>query len=525
MRSIPLPPEFAWRTVPSLLAARTARTPYARAVVGRSGNGSYRALTYQELDEAAGRVAGGLATAGVRRGDRVGWILDNGSGVDALIIYHAVLRLGAVNVPVNARLAPPEVAHILRHSGARMVLVGPDHKDRARDAPCDVVVLNTTDPLGPLRGAPVPAVAGLADTDPANLLYTSGTTGRPKGVLHTHGSSLAAAIGWSDAFRLTPNDVLQSPFPVTSGAGLHFNALSCLSAGACVVVDDYDTAASLALIAEVGATVYVAVPSIYAFWLDSPLIAEASLETLRILDYGGASMPASLIQQLRAAVPSAGLMHTYGLTEAGPGGCYLPEEYALARLGSIGNRWAGRFTQVRVVDEHGADVGPGGTGELLLRGPSIMVGYYGDQEATAAAFLDGWLRSGDVVRVDDEGFLYHVDRRKDIIVRGGHNVAGAEVEAALHAHPAVREAAVIGVPHPRLGEDVYAVVVLRESLDGSLPAPADLIAHCRELLADFKCPRRVEVVEALPRNAAGKVLKQVLRERVRQSGTAGSAKP
>ncbi|GAA1870025.1 class I adenylate-forming enzyme family protein [Asanoa iriomotensis] len=490
------------------------RTPDARAVVGRSGRGSYHTLSYQDLDAAAGRVAGALAAAGVRRGDRVGWVLDNGNGTDALVVYHAVLRLGAVNVPVNARLAPPEVEHILRHSGARLVLAGAQQRDRVAAAPCDVVILDDADPLSSLRGTPAPPVGGLRDTDPANLLYTSGTTGRPKGVLHTHGSSLAAAIGWSDAFRLTPHDVLQSPFPITSGAGLHFNALSCLWAGACVVVDDYDTAASLALIAEVAATVYVAVPSIYAYWLDSPALTGASLGSLRILDYGGASMPAALIERLRTAVPSAGLMQTYGLTEAGPGGCYLPEEYALTRLGSIGNRCAGPFTRVRVVDEDGADVGSGGTGELLLRGPSVMAGYYRDEEATAAAFTDGWLRSGDVVRVDEEGFLYHVDRRKDIIVRGGHNVASAEVEGALHAHPSVLEAAVIGVPHPRLGEDVYAVVVLSDSAVGPTPTVDDLIAHCRTLLADFKCPRRVEVVDALPRNAAGKVLKQRLREGV-----------
>lgn len=511
MRDLPLPSEFECRTVPALLGARAAVAPDAPAVVGRSGAGDYRTLSRAALDDAAARVAGGLAGRGVERGDRVAWILDNRGGADALVLYHAVLRLGAVNVPVNARLAAPEVEHIARHSGAALLVTAPEHRGRATGASCPVVELDAADPFAPLRHAPAPVAEGIRDVDPANLLYTSGTTGRPKGVLHTHGSSLAAAIGWSDAFRLTPTDVLQSPFPITSGAGLHFNALSCLFAGACVVVDDYDTVASLALVAEVGATVYVAVPSIYAFWLDAPELAATPLGSLRVLDYGGASMPAALIERVRAAVPSAGLMQTYGLTEAGPGGCYLPEEYALARLGSIGNRCAGRFTSVRVIDPDGQDVGPGGTGELVLRGPSVMEGYYRDEEATAAAFVDGWLRSGDVVRVDGDGFLFHVDRRKDIIVRGGHNVASAEVEAALHSHPAVREAAVIGVPHPRLGEDVRAVVVLRE---GAEVTAGDLVAHCRGLLADFKCPRGVEVVDVLPRNAAGKVLKQELRASV-----------
>ena len=511
MRAVPLPREFKRRTVPSLLRARALHAPDRPAVIGRSGGGGYGTITYRELDDTAARVAGGLAERGVGRGDRVAWMLDNRSGADALIIYHAVLRLGAVNVPVHARLAAPEVEHIAHHSGAMLLIFSPEHRDQAAEVPCARLELQTTDPLGPLRGAPLRAVEGLRDIDPASLLYTSGTTGRPKGVLHTHGSSLAAAIGWSDAFRLIASDVLQSPFPVTSGAGLHFNALSCLFAGACVVVDDYDTATSLALVADVGATVYVAVPSIYAFWLDSPTLASTPLGSLRILDYGGASMPAVLIERMRAAVPSAGLMQTYGLTEAGPGGCYLPEEYALEKLGSIGNRCAGRFTQVRVIDEHNRDVSPGGTGELVLRGPSVMDGYYRDEEATAAAFIDGWLRTGDIVRIDGDGFLFHVDRRKDLIVRGGHNVASAEVEAALVTHPAIREAAVIGVPHPKLGEDVRAVVVLRE---GATVSTSALIAHCRTMLADYKCPRSVDVVTVLPRNAAGKVLKLQLRERM-----------
>ena len=216
-----------------------------------------------------------------------------------------------------------------------------------------------------------------------------------------------------------------------------------------------------------------------------------ALATLRILDYGGSSMPPSMIERLRAAVPTAGLVQSYGLTEAGPGGTYLPEEYALSKLGSIGNRCAGRFTQVRVVDEAGADVGPDGVGELLLRGPSVMEGYHRDPVATDAAFVDGWLRSGDVVRVDADGFLFHVDRKKDIVVRGGFNIGSVEVEAALVAHPAVAEAAVFGVPHPRLGEDVHAVVTLRAgcAVDGRGAARA-LRAAPRRLQATTPRPDR-----------------------------------
>jgi acyl-CoA synthetase (AMP-forming)/AMP-acid ligase II len=187
----------------------------------------------------------------------------------------------------------------------------------------------------------------------------------------------------------------------------------------------------------------------------------------------------------------------------------LPEEYASAKLGSIGNRPAGRFTQVRVVDESGADVGPDGVGELLLTGPSLMEGYFKDPDATAEAMSDGWLRSGDVVRLDSDGFFYHLDRKKDIIIRGGFNISSVGVEAALFEHPDVVDAAVIGVPHPRLGEDVKAFVVLRP---GAQLDVAGLVEHCQARLADFEVPRQIAFRDMLPRNPSGKILKRVLRQ-------------
>jgi acyl-CoA synthetase (AMP-forming)/AMP-acid ligase II len=207
-------------------------------------------------------------------------------------------------------------------------------------------------------------------------------------------------------------------------------------------------------------------------------------------------------------------MQTYGLTEAGPGGTYLPEELALRFLGSIGTRTAGRFTQVRVVDDQGGDVGPGETGELVLRGASVRRGSHDDPDATRAAMPDGWLRTGDVVRVDVYGALYHLDRKKDIIIRGGFNVASVEVESVLLEHPAVLDAAVVGVPHARLGEAVAAHVVLRP---GAVADADALVEHCRARLADFKVPSEVHVRDELPRNAGGKVRKHELRAEARQT--------
>jgi acyl-CoA synthetase (AMP-forming)/AMP-acid ligase II len=220
-------------------------------------------------------------------------------------------------------------------------------------------------------------------------------------------------------------------------------------------------------------------------------------------------MPTAFIKELRATFPGVGIMQTYGLTEAGPGGIYLPEDYVDEELGSVGNRAMGRYTTFRVVREDGTDVEADELGEFIIRGPSLMKEYFRDPDATAAAIRDGWLWTGDIVRVNERGFVYHVDRRKDLVIRGGYNISSAEVEAVLVEHPAVREAAVVAKPHPTLGEDTKAFVVLRE---GSEITVAELVSHCAKRLADWKVPRDIEYRAELPKNAAGKVLKRLLRD-------------
>lgn len=516
-----LPRYFQPRTIPALLRRRAEQAPDAVAVVGDDGAGGDRTLSFAALLGASRRMAAVLiADHGLRSGDHVAWLAANEHAVDAFVLYHAVLACGAVNVPVNTRLSAPEVAHIAAHSEARLLVHAPGSGDHAADAigrldgdppPAVALAALRAAEAGPAALAAVEdRVAGLAETDRANLLYTSGTTGRPKGAVHSHASSLAAGIGWADAFRLGPGDMLQSPFPVFSGAGLHFNGLSALWAGAANAVDGTDVGASLRRVERLGSTVFVAVPAIYHFWLDSPELSGCDLMSLRILDYGGATMAPAAIARLRAALPGVGLMQTYGLTEAGPGGLYLPEEYAVSRLGAIGTRGAGGFTEFRIVADDGGEADTDEVGELLLRGPSLMVGYHRDAAATEEAFVaGGWLRTGDLVRADSEGFVYHVDRRKDIIVRGGFNISSTEVESAVLEHPAVLEAAVVGRPHAKLGEDVEAVVVLRA---GESAGAEEIVRHSRECLADFKVPRVVRFRDELPRNAAGKVLKAVLKE-------------
>ena len=514
-----LPREFGPRTIPALLRARAQQSPSALAVVAPVG-GTERALTRQQLEEASDRMAWALRDRhGVAPDSHVAWLLSNDQGGEALITYHAVLKLGAVNVPLNTRLSPTEVAALIDHSGSEIVLVGPESRltidGAATRTACPAVPIESFELETIFADSPPPsspqetAWPCISEDSLACILYTSGTTGLPKGVEHTHGSALAAGLAWCDAFSLTPEDIVQSPFPIYSGAGLHFNGLAALWGGAGFLVDTSDVAVTFDRVDRYHSTVYTAVPSIYLYWLESPDLSSTRLGSLRTIGYGGATMPTSTILELRKAFPKLSLIQTYGSTEAGPGGTYLPPEYAIARLGSIGNRVAGRFNRIRVVRDDGEEVGPGELGELLMAGASMMRGYYREPEATAAVVSNGWVRSGDLVRFDEDGFLYFVDRRRDIVVRGGLNISTFEVEEALLRHPGVSEAAVFGARHARLGEEVHAAVVLRP---GVSLAPDELTRHCLGLIADFKVPSSISIRESLPRNASGKVLKRVLAE-------------
>ena len=510
-----LPPHYAPVTIPALLRARAAEHPDRVSIVAAL-DGNDASMTYRELDEASDRLARFFVTRWqLPAGSTVAWALGNGNARAALVLFHAVLKARLVNVPLNNRLTGTEISNLIAHARCAALVSDDDAVLAAGEGlriPAEHVVrVAATGPTGfddLLHSVDDTAELPISERDDlASILYTSGTTGLPKGVEHTQESSLAAGIGWADAFRLTGADVLQSPFPVFGGAALHFNGLSSLWAGGTFVVATADTEASWRLVTRWRSTVYVAVPSIYQYWLAHPGLGAADLSSLRLLDYGGASMPLPVIVRLREAFPTVRLIQTYGLTEAGPGGTYLPEEYAIERLGSLGSRGAGRFTEFRVIREDGSDVDAGELGELVLRGPSMMRGYHRDPEATRAVFVDGWLRSGDVVRFDTEGFVYLVDRKKDLILRGGYNISGVEIESALLQHPDIAEAAAFGVPHPILGETVAVAVVARP---GVTLSEATVRAHAAVELADFKVPQRVYLMAELPRNAAGKVLKRVL---------------
>lgn len=511
-------------TIPGLLAARAAERPDDTALIGNDGDGGYVALTYAELHELSDRVGRrmrrALEDAGCDpSGQHVAWTFGNGQALVALVLYHAVAGIGAVNVPINPGASPAEVGEVLTRARVRL-LVAPSAETASSadpgDAPPLVWAVDSLARLRRLAGAEGDAAGASPDVSPdapSIVLFTSGTTGRSKGVVHSHRTALAAGRGWCEAFALRAGETYQSMFPIYAGAGLHFSWLACLRAGATYLVDEpRPTRASLDRIERYGSAVYAAVPSIYQYWLAEPL-AEVDLSSLRLLDFGGSVMHRATIDALRAAVPGVDLVQTYGLTEAGPGGLYLPPELLDAHLGSIGTVGSGglrfRVDAAAAPEDAVADGEGGVVGELQLAGPSLMLGYLDDPETTESVHDGEWMRTGDLVRVDREGFVYFVDRLKDLIIRGGFNISSIEVEEALLAHPEVRAAAAFGVPHATLGE-VVGVALVPER-----PAGLDLgevLEWARARLARVKVPARVVVLDELPVSAAGKVLKTTLRQ-------------
>jgi long-chain acyl-CoA synthetase len=478
-----------WRapTVVELVRHHAGLVPDREFLVGYDG-GVRRSWTYRAFDQVTDRIAAGLLASGLTAGDRLAIVLDNADATAFYRLLYGAYKASLVPVPVNPRLAPPEIDHIVQDSGARLVL-----RDAVR--------------LDELEVATGPVPDGPGYETPMDLLYTSGTTGRPKGAWFVHRAMAHFAQQLSATLRLTGDDVFQTPAPVYTSTGTHTLPLPILAVGGTYVVEPgFDVEATATRLAEERSTVYFGVPAMHMLLLER-LPADRAFPHLRSLMYGGSIMPEPMVRRLLERFPGVGLWNLYGLTEGGPNGTVLPPEYALTHPGSVGLPLDG--TSIRTVDEEGRDVRVGEPGEILIAAPSLMEGYHGLPEATAEAIVDGWLHTGDIGVLDDDGLLSIVDRKKDLVVRGGFNVYPAEIEVVLLEHPAVLEVAVVGVAHPVLGEDVAAVVALREgaSVDGP-----ELAAFCAERLADFKRPRHWRFVTELPRNGMGKVQKTALRE-------------
>lgn len=518
----PLPAEITLRTVPALLADRARICAATPALLGVSATERIRALSYAELAARAAAAAAGLARLNVGKGDRVASLLTNGAALEGHVLYHATHRLGAINVPLNTRYRARELRYVIEHAAPRVLVLEAKYRDVAEEALAEASARSTLVYLTEARaGEPswaslfqhgTAAQTPLTEHDSADWIFTSGTTGNPKAVEHTHATSVACGIQVAHAWGLRPGDVYQSFSPFFTSTGCHTNLLSSLWAGCTYKIDaEFDVKAFPSSVAAAGTTVCFLVSSALLLLLDAGGADRQQFSSVRRLLYAGLSMPLAFhrqVDEIFRASMGMELVHLMGLTEGGPTGLYLPPEFHHERLGSVGDRGFSPWTQFSVRDESDRELGRGDTGELCLRSPSVMAGYANDADATAKALRGGWLHTGDLVRLDDAGCAYFVDRSKDVIRRGGLTIASAEVEGVIGSHPAVLEVAVVPKPHRVLGQDVRAVVVLRP---GATVSAEDLLRHCREQLADYKVPREITFVAALPRNPMGKIMKHVLR--------------
>lgn len=483
-------------------------------------------LTYSALQERVNRLANVLQQHDVQRGDRVAVLSAN--SLPYLEMYYATAAIGALIVPLNFRLAAPELAYIIQDAGAAAILVGEgfdrlyaETKKRLQTSPLALSAATET-PEDMLRYATC-----LADASPdfipvnvdehelAGLFYTSGTTGNPKGVMLSHRNLVSNAYHMLSTIHEAEGEVYLHCCPMFHLAdGPTSHRITWLG-GTHVILPGFEPVAVLEALQSERVTSTLLVPTMINFLVNHPRVNEYDLSSLRRILYGASPMPVELLRRANQVL-GCELIQAYGLTETSPVLTILPPQYValdgdatkVKRLASCGRAVPG--VRVRVVNDQGEDVQPGEVGEIIARGPNIMQGYWNKPEETAAAFRDGWLCTGDLATVDDEQFVFIVDRKKDMIISGGENVFSTEVENALYKHAAVLEAAVIGVPDERWGEAVMALVVLKPDTTASAE---ELVAHCRGLIAHYKCPRRVEIQrEPFPKSGSGKILKTVLRE-------------
>lgn len=454
---------------------------------------------YAALARLVERLAGGLAASGVRPGDRVGALLPNGALYAALV--HALMRLGAVLVPLNTRLAAAELGWQLEKAGVTLLLHSAETARLAVEAAGQTAAATRSiESLPACQSAP-PAQPVDPDAVQA-IVFTSGTTGQPKGAMLTYGNHFWSAMASAYHLGVLPDDRWLSILPLYHVGGLAVLFRSCLYGAAAVLQEGFDVEAVSRSLDEEAITLISLVPTMLYRLLPVRTSWPASL---RLALLGGAAAPPELITQAAAAgVPVA---TTYGLTEAASQVATMLPEEVRRKPGSVGRPLL--FGEVQIVDESGAPLPAGEIGEIVVRGPTVMAGYYGEPEATAKALRNGWLHTGDVGYLDEEGDLWLVQRRSDIIVSGGENVYPAEVEAVLRAHPAVVAAVVVGVPDAGWGEQVAALVVPAE---GQALSAVELQHFARQRLAGYKLPRRIAFVEELPQTASGKVARAAVRE-------------
>lgn len=486
----------------SWTARRARKTPNKAAIVAGE-----RRFDYADLHRRATAMAHVLREHGIRSGDRVAYLGPNDPAF--LETLFATGMLGAVFVPLNTRLAGPELAHCLNDSGAAVLLHAPEYRDTVAGSgdavrhriPIDdgyerLLDAASTDPIDEPVG----------ETDTCMIMYTSGTTGKPKGAVLTHGNITWNALNVLVDIDLAGDEITLVVAPLFHTAGLNMTCLPTLLKGGTVVLEPrFDPARTLELIAAERVTYMFGVPAMYDAITACPDWPDADLSSLRQINCGGAPVPPETIRtyQERGLAFSQG----YGMTEASPGTLYLARDDSIRKSGTAGVPHF--FTDVRVVDPSGEDIRPGENGEVLVSGPNVMAGYWGLADESARALDGGWFHTGDIATLDDDGYITIVDRLKDMIISGGENIYPAEVESALHDHPEIADAAVIGVPDDKWGEVGRAIVV---PTPATTPTETELLEFLTGKLARYKLPKSVVFTDELPRNTTGKLLKKHLRD-------------
>ncbi|MFL5779714.1 MAG: long-chain-fatty-acid--CoA ligase [Thermoleophilaceae bacterium] len=462
-------------------------------------------LTYSALDEAVGRAAGLLRSKGVGPGDRIGLQLPNVPYFP--IVYYGALRIGAVVVTMNPLLKAREVAYHLKDSDARLLVAWPDFAEAAEggagESGAECLLTQPGEFEQALGGVePVTDVADRADDDPAVIIYTSGTTGSPKGAALMHSNLTSGAASARELVDISPEDVTVATLPLFHVFGMNSVMNACLvNGGLLTLLPRFEPGKVLELIQRDGATVFAGVPTMFSALLNHADREGYDTASLRLCISGGAAIPVEVLRGFDEAF-GATILEGYGLSETtGMGSFNLPDRER--KPGSIGVPIGG--TEMKVVDDDGNELPQGEPGEILMRGPFVMKEYWNKPEATEETMAGGWFRTGDIAKVDEDGYFFIVDRKKELIIRGGYNVYPREIEEVIYTHPAVREAAVVGVPHDELGEEVAAAVAVR---DGEEVSPDELRAFVKERVAAYKYPRQIWLVDDLPKGPTGKILKR-----------------
>jgi len=501
-------------TMPYLLERAAFKFPDRAAVVSEVGR-----WTYKTWEQNAKKRAQALAERGIKKGDHVATMFLNGHEV--LETFLGLMKLGAVVVPLNVRLSGRELHYIMDHSDARALIFSHEFEKVIREikgdlpkvsgffmsggeVPEDVIdfekISRDSEPRDPQ--------VEIREEDTACILYTAGTTGRPKGVLLSHRNCIWAAVNVTADVDMKSDYRVLLVFPLYHAAAFILLTTNLYMGSTNVTMRTFDPKRVMELIQEERINRMTFPPTVWNFILQLPHLDTYDTSSVRSLSSGAESMPLETKKQLLKLFPKARLGETYGMTESAATITTLNPDDVLEKMASVGKPFVN--VEIRLVDDEDVDVPSGEVGEILARGPNVMMGYYREPEATRDTLKGGWLHTGDLGRLDSEGFLYIVDRKKDMIITGGENVFPREIEEILYAHPMILEAAVIGLPDPEWGEKIHAVVALKE---GQALNEQEVIDYTREHIASFKKPRSVEFVDRLPRSPAGKVLKRVLRDR------------